>query len=145
MHGIEHSPFGGAATHVRSLDVETLRSMYIAKCNYDPSRHFDGLQEIDLYECQKTGMRFWRPSRVAGDEEFYESVNKLWPNYYNTERWEYEGARKAIGKGLSRVLEVGCGGGYFLKSIETMVHNAAGLELNSKAIDKKVTIFPVIQ
>lgn len=117
--------------------------MYIAKCNYDPSRHFAGLQKIDLYECQESGMRFWKPSSVAGDEEFYASVSKLWPNYYKTNRWEYDGARKAIGDGPSRVLEVGCGRGYFLKSIETIAHNAAGLELNSKAIDEKVTAFPV--
>jgi SAM-dependent methyltransferase len=117
--------------------------MYIAKCNYDPSRYFDGLQKIDLYECRNTGMRFWRPSSIAGDEDFYASLSRLWPNYYKTDRWEYEGARKAIGKNPSMVLEVGCGRGYFLKSLETTVQEAAGLELNRKAIHEKVTTFPV--
>ncbi len=143
MNYPENSTFGGDASHIRSLAVEELCSMYVEKCNYDPSRHFDGLREIDLYECEKTGMRFWRPSRVAGDEAFYASLSQLWHNYYKTERWEYEGARQVIGSQGSRVLEVGCGRGYFLKSIETTAQNAAGLELNGKAIREKVTAFPV--
>ncbi len=139
----ETSPFGERATHVRSLAVDELCSMYIEKCRYDPARHFADLREINLYECSKTGMRFWRPSSVAGDEDFYASLSKLWAKYYKTDRWEYEGARQAIGKDVLTALEVGCGRGYFLKSIESTVQSAAGLELNGKAIEEKVTKFPV--
>ncbi len=143
MTNLEVSPFGENATHVRSLAVDELCSMYIEKCSYDPARHFDDLREINLYECSKTGMRFWRPSRVAGDEDFYASLSKLWTKYYKTDRWEYEGARQAIGDEVLSVLEIGCGRGYFLKSIESRVEAAAGLELNNQAIEEKVTKFPV--
>jgi len=117
--------------------------MYQKKCGYDASRHFQDLESINLFECEASGMRFWRPSRVAGDEQFYISLSELWPNYYKSERWEYEGARRAIGNNAARVLEIGSGRGYFLKSLETGGHSAVGLEMNREAISNKVTSFPI--
>jgi SAM-dependent methyltransferase len=137
------SPFGAPAVAVRSFDVEQLARMYEEKCGLDIRRHFAGLREITLFECTATGMRYWRPSSVAGDARFYEDISRLWKPYYRTDRWEYEGARAAIPGPRARVVEVGCGRGYFLRSLEPLGHEAIGLELNDAAIAQKVTKFEV--
>jgi SAM-dependent methyltransferase len=112
--------------------------MYRKKCGIDVGRFFGEVRELDLYECTATGMRFWRPGQVAGPEEFYRLCSEAWPNYYRSERWEYEPARRAIGSGR-RVLEVGCGRGFFLRSLAARGNAVKGLELNADAISSKVT------
>ncbi len=138
------SPFGASARWVQGLSTATLRAMYQAKCGADVQPFFGAIQEIDLYECSATGMRFWRPATIAGPEALYQLLSASWPDYYKTDRWEYARARAAIGQG-KRVLEVGCGRGYFLRSLEAGGHTGVGLELNSAAIANKVTAFDVRQ
>lgn len=116
--------------------------MYRKKCGADVGRCFHDLAHVNLYECTKTGYRFWRPSNIAGDEYFYQQLSAAWTTYYQTERWEYPAARRAI-QNSKRVLEIGCGKGYFLRSIEGQVGDGLGLELNHGAINGKVTKFCV--
>ena len=136
------SPFGGMARNVLEMPTSKLISMYQHKCGVDVSDSFRKLDHLVLYECPKTGYRFWRPEEVAGDEDFYRKLSTAWPEYYRTERWEYEHARRVI-SAQSRVLEVGCGRGWFLRSLEGRITTAKGLEYNRQAIADKVTSFPM--
>lgn len=138
-----YRPFGADSNVIRKMPAATLISMYLNKCNHDVGRHFDGISEVTLYECTATGMRFWRPVSVAGDGNFYKELSKKWPDYYKTDRWEYAPARRAISQPNSRVIEIGCGRGYFLKSLEPLAHVAIGLELNADAALNKVTNFEI--
>jgi 2-polyprenyl-3-methyl-5-hydroxy-6-metoxy-1,4-benzoquinol methylase len=137
------SPFGASSTLVRTLRTSDLRAQYVAKAGYDPEHCFCGHDEVHLYECSRTAMRFWRPAEVAGDEAFYAELSARLPNYYRTDRWEYNAARQAIASSSARVLEVGCGRGYFLRSLEGLVADAVGLEFNRTAIANKETRFAV--
>lgn len=139
---VQPSPFGGDAMAVGEISTKTLELMYRNKCGADVSRHFGSLPALGLYECAQTGMRFWRPASVAGDEAFYADLSNRWPHYYQTDRWEYQPTRAAIPIG-ARVLEVGCGRGYFLRSLESHAGDAMGLEFNNDAIKNKVTRFDV--
>lgn len=141
---MESSPFGAPAQRVMSVPVALLCDMYRRKCGVDVRPSFGDLDEVALFECDATGMRFWRPASVAGDEAFYRRLSAAWPNYYQTHRWEYPQARAALGAD-KRVVEVGCGRGYFLRSLEEAGHTAVGLELNGEAIARKVTRFEVRQ
>lgn len=105
--------------------------------------HFKGNDFIGLYECKRTGYKFWRPEEIAGNEDFYKEISNAWTNYYRKERWEYPHVRKYLKKEY-RVLEIGCGRGYFLRSIEGMVQSATGIEFNKEAIQNKVTNFEVL-
>lgn len=136
------SPFGGTATVVQWLSPAVIAHMYRKKCGVDVLPSFGGAKDIGLYECSRTGYRFWRPACVAGSEDFYHSLSHSWHNYYRTERWEYPATRDRIRRGM-RVLEIGCGRGYFLKSLEATGARCEGLELNSQAIDGKVTNSPI--
>ena len=137
------SPFGGLATKVRELSCTDLVAMYRTKCGVDIRRHLGDLEHIAQYQCNATGLRFWRPSSLAGDEAFYVAVSQNWPNYYKTDRWEYGKALKVVSAARGSVLEVGCGRGYFLRLVEQEGLAGAGLELNREAIRQKVTCFDV--
>ena len=141
-HDIDTSPFNSPAKRVASLPARYVAEMYRQKCKVNILAAFGNVEEIHFYECEATGMRFWRPTSVAGDEGFYRILSAAWPNYYRSERWEYSHVRKIL-RSSRRVLEVGSGRGYFLKSIEGSVADALGLELNESAISTKVTTFDV--
>lgn len=142
LNSIETSPFNASAEWVASLPTRYITEMYRQKCGVDILAAFGNVGEIHLYECEATGMGFWRPTSVAGDENFYRILSAAWPNYYRTERWEYSHVRKILRSSM-KVLEVGSGRGYFLKSIEGSVADALGLELNQEAISTKATTFDV--
>lgn len=136
------SPFGGDSTTVVTFSAAHVREMYKRKCGMDVTASFAGVSEVTLHECSRTGYRFWRPADVAGDEVFYQELSRVWADYYRPSRWEYEIAKRFVLEG-GRVLEVGCGRGYFLRSLEGAAVVAEGLELNREAIENKVTSFHV--
>lgn len=136
------SPFGCEARLLQKLPTSPLIRSYRQKCDVDVAWCFQGLAEIGLYECSATGYRFWRPESVAGDEAFYRLLSHSWPNYYREERWESSLAREFL-RGKKSLLEIGCGRGYFLRSLEGLVGDATGIEFNQDAIDNKVTEFPI--
>jgi hypothetical protein len=94
-HGLEIlSPFEAEARQVLSFSTRRIAAMYFLKCEVDVTPYLAGHGAIDLYECRRTGYRFWRPEEVAGKDEFYHELSKAWPGYYRTSRWEYEAARR---------------------------------------------------
>lgn len=131
------SPFGAEATLLQVVPVGFIVEQYKRKCGIDVSSSFGSLLNVGLYECMGTGYKFWRPDTIAGDELFYSHISHAWENYYRTDRWEYSHVRKFL-TGKERLLEIGCGKGYFLRSIEARVQSAVGLEYNEEAIRYKV-------
>lgn len=136
-------PFG-PADRVLSLPVGDVVAAYRRKCGADVAPWFGSLREIQLFECRATGYRFWRPESIAGDERFYRYLAQLLPDYYHAERWEYPFVRRLTAPS-DRVLEIGCGRGFFLRSLEGRVADAIGVEFNRAAIDGKVTRFPIVE
>lgn len=126
------------------MPVSKIVDMYRRKCGVDVGPAFGRSSEIALYRCRRTGYLFWRPEDIAGDEAFYIALSAAWANYYQTDRWEYARARRYL-EGKNSALEIGCGRGYYLRSIEGIVPHALGIELNSDAIRDKVTKFPVMR
>lgn len=136
------SPFGGGAKLRQKMPTSSIVSAYKKKANVDISWCFQNLSEVGMYECARTGYKFWRPESIAGDEGFYRVLSHSWPDYYRAERWEYPLARKFL-EGKASLLEIGCGKGYFLRSMEDAIENCAGLEFNQDAIQNKVARSPV--
>jgi SAM-dependent methyltransferase len=136
------SPFGGTPLLVQELSTQLLIEKYTLKCQIDVSRSFGEISKVQLYRCEKTGYKFWRPQIIAGDEEFYKTVSAAWPEYYRTERWEHPFAKKYL-IGKKTILEIGCGPGHFLKTLEGRVTEALGIEPNQNAVRNKVTQLPV--
>lgn len=137
------SSFGGEAALLQIVPVDFIVEQYKRKCGINVSPSFGSLRHIGLYECAETGYKFWYPEEIAGDKVFYSDISHAWKSYYRTDRWEYSHVRKFL-TGKECLLEVGCGKGYFLRSIETRVKFAMGLEFNEEAIRNKVTAADVL-
>ncbi len=140
MTNIE-GPFG-RAQKIEELDVAVLEKMYMERCGVSLNLRAIGVPTVELYKCVITGVRFWRPVEAAGDEEFYHALSAAWSTYYRDWRWEYAQAL-SLTSPRDRLLEIGCGRGYFLQHMEGKVAAAEGLELNNEAIANKVTRWPV--
>lgn len=136
------SPFGGKQQEIAAVDAGEIERLYVKKCGVSVLRYLDSVERLTLNECAITGYRYWLPLNVVGPEGLYRELSSAWGSYYQTDRWEYAKVRRLL-RGKKSVVEVGCGKGYFLKSIEAVVHSAVGFELNSQAVEEKVTRFPV--
>lgn len=143
VNTLEHAGPFGPADRVLTIPTSVVSAMYMIKCGIDIQEHFRGHDDLELYRCRQTGMLYWLPDDVAGSEEFYHELSAAWSSYYREWRWEY-GLLNDYLKPGARVLEVGCGRGYFLKHTEGKVGSAKGLELNNEAIGRKVTSWPVV-
>lgn len=137
------SPFGATARLRQVLETKELTYAYKIKCGADISSAFSNIPYIAKYECTETGYTFWRPEAATGNQEFYSKISAAWKDYYRLDRWEYPYVRKLLSKN-DKLLEVGCGKGHFLRSIEQIVNSATGLELNEEAAANKATTFPVL-
>ena len=42
-------------TLLRSFDIEKIKQLYAKETRVDTSRFFEGLKEVELYECNDTG------------------------------------------------------------------------------------------
>jgi len=134
-------PFG-PATLVLRFPTAKLVAMYRTSFQFDVTPLVAGLDELRLYRCEATGMEFWRPIELAGDEDFYRRLSAVARRYYQEWRWEYDLVHPYLAD-RSRLLEIGCGRGYFLRSTEGMVDFAKGIEFNREAIANKVTRWEV--
>jgi len=97
----------------------------------DVTAEFHGVEEIGRYRCLDTGLGFFYP-RVEASAEIYEQLARFdW--YYMADKWEYRRAIKDLGQ-CSRILEVGCGRGDFLRKLSGRPGmQVMGTELNLQA------------
>ncbi|MFD2920050.1 class I SAM-dependent methyltransferase [Terrimonas rubra] len=105
--------------------------------NIDIERFVSSYENIRLYECIDTGYRFYYPYTIFGDGKFYEDIENNIAEYYFKDRWEHKIALPRI-HAEERVLEVGCGSGYFLERLVENGIAAEGIELNEEAIKKAI-------
>ena len=125
---------GRNALLVSKIDFGSIARQYRHRYGVDVYAHLESPAPIvaGLYRCSATGYEFFHPPRLAGLSSFYEEMQKF-PWYYVPWKWEHEIAKSFLKDG-DRVLEVGCGVGFFLKRIsEDMRVSCTGLEFNAKA------------
>lgn len=94
----------------------------------DVSNYFERIEFTEIYECEKTGYRFYFPFSIVGDSDFYINLSKENKNYYH-ERWEHKIAIK-YAKSEERWLEIGSGNSNFLRQLKKVGAWSLGLELN---------------
>jgi len=76
------------------------------------------------------------PLDTAGSETLYQELQKL-DYYYVEDKWEYDQAVQLLPLSCPelKVLEVGCGRGYFVNKLKQIGVEVVGLELNQSAVD----------
>lgn len=118
---------------VRSLNARTIEQRYREQFGMDVGRYFAGLDEVMIYECNRSKLRFYYPFSLAGDAAFYADLGQHYKGYYSPWKWEHELVFQRIKSG-DKVLEIGSGNGYFLKRLPEKGAVGLGLELNDDAI-----------
>ena len=117
---------------VKKINKKQIVSAY-KKFNIDVSAFFSKIKEVEIYECNETGYRFYYPFNLSGDSKFYEHFQEFsW--YYMPWKWEHEITLKYLSNHI-KVLEVGCAQGAFIKKINELfiLKDTVGLELNESA------------
>lgn len=83
---------------------------------------------FEIFECSFCGLSFSYEMKEAKGEH-YELTE-----WYG-ERWEFGEVLKSIDLRGKRLLEIGCGKGYFLKKVEKINCDVYGIDINKQAIN----------
>lgn len=116
------------------IDFRSVARQYRRRYRVDVYAHLasPAPQVAGLYRCSATGYEFFHPPSLAGLPTFYAELQRF-PWYYVPWKWEHEIAKRYLRDG-DRVLEVGCGFGFFLKRVsEDSRVSCTGLESNAQA------------
>lgn len=131
---------GGGTRFVKELDAATIVARY-AEQGFDVASYFDGMEKVAILQCEDTGYRFFYPPSLAGEDDFYEHLNRIStadsedPSYRDwSDDYEYLFSRLVPGE---RLLDVGCGKGAFVKRAAE-VCEATGIDGNSNAVARAV-------
>lgn len=118
---------------IESISVAEIVEQWQTNYNIDIASELKETSEIHLYECGDSKLRFFVPFGLTGSGYFYQQLQQFdW--YYTNDKWEYDIALKDL-EIRSRVLEVGCGAGYFLNRLRKRGQfDLYGLELNPEAV-----------
>jgi SAM-dependent methyltransferase len=93
-----------------------------------------------IWQCSETGLEFAWPM-LPGNVDFYAWLSSF-ASYYPEARWEYGEVRRFLeaqdpaGRKFSKVLDVGCGKGNFLRGLDFIPANHKfGLDLNEVSVE----------
>jgi SAM-dependent methyltransferase len=147
---MQRSPLvpGSTTLLVEVFRVGDLIARWKAAFDIDISEELAGLEEIALYRCEDSQLDFFVPASAEGSPQLYEQLGRLdW--FYMPEKWEFEEGIRDL-RGCDRILEVGCGPGFFLEKAEhhltastvkgtetnqSLVHRAVGRGLNVEQLE----------
>lgn len=91
-------------------DVRQLISLYKKKYNINVNPEYGNVSELNLCQCHNCDLKFFLPA-IEGSDAFYSQLSMAsW--YYEQHKPEYERIKSFIALN-SKVLDVGCGLGYF--------------------------------
>jgi SAM-dependent methyltransferase len=91
--------------------------------------------DSSLYRCSRCTLEHCHPF-LGGDSSFYEWITKM-PDYYPTNRWEWEVVRTRLQNANRRIsiLEIGCGDGSFLSTLQPLQNiRAVGLDTTLSSV-----------
>lgn len=134
--GVRSPLTGKRANLLRRFSARQIRNNYRRALNIDIKRLLRKTGEIGLWQCQQSGFRFYHPSSLVGDGDFYQSLAKH-PWYYQEKKWEFHEALKYIPR-QGTLLEIGCGAGSFLslcRQERPQLQNV-GLDLSDHALQE---------
>jgi 2-polyprenyl-3-methyl-5-hydroxy-6-metoxy-1,4-benzoquinol methylase len=123
---------GNPSGMIDEIDISIIIKGYQKYIGIDVSDYFTGRDTLLQYQCPDTGMRFFYPAALAGDGDFYASLENR-SGYYDDWKWDYETAWPFI-SATDSVLDIGCGRGAFLEKLKNEKNcTVHGLELNPSA------------
>jgi len=95
-------------------------------------KEYAGATILRLHQCGQCGFGFFDPT-ILGTREFYDELSRTGSSwYYLEDKWEYQCALDDLPLG-ERVIDIGCGPGFFLERCRKRGLIAEGVELNPTA------------
>jgi 2-polyprenyl-3-methyl-5-hydroxy-6-metoxy-1,4-benzoquinol methylase len=86
-----------------------------------------------LFTCANCGFGIFHPP-ITGSDEFYQDISEAgMSGYYSRDTWEHRQAFEAL-QDCRKILEIGCGAGFFLEKMQSRGKEVQGVELNSAAV-----------
>lgn len=128
-----------STTHlVELVRVGDLIARWKAAFDIDISEELAGLLEIALHRCEASELDFFVPASAEGSAQLYHQLGRFdW--FYMADKWEFE---QGIGdlRGCERILEVGCGPGFFLEKAKEHLRASTvrGTETNQALVGRAV-------
>ena len=118
---------------LEEIDISDIINRWASSYGLDVKTLMNNNDKLYKCLCQKSDLIFYYPF-FPGNSEFYSQLQKFsW--YYMNDKWEFAESIFDINKS-DVVLEVGCGGGSFLKRLSKNGIECTGLELNLSAVKK---------
>ena len=112
--------------HVKVLEeipASLIIDIYRRDLNIDITQEFQGIERLSLCRSVHSDVIFFSPA-IVGSPRFYQALRAFgW--YYPSDKFEYDRAASWIRPG-DRVLDIGCGNGYFSQYITDVTYT--GLE-----------------
>jgi 2-polyprenyl-3-methyl-5-hydroxy-6-metoxy-1,4-benzoquinol methylase len=90
--------------------------------------YIESIEDYKIYKCPECFLEFSFPLKSAPPSH-YEKFEKY------SERWEFEKVLDFIPFKNAKILDIGCGEGYFLKLAKEKGFEAFGIDFNEKAIE----------
>jgi len=115
----------------KQISCSFIIKKYKEELDINVSKYFKHLDNIQIYKCLDTGLKFYYPFNIDGDKEFYKRL-QMYPWYYMDWKWEHE-VVSVISEPKDQILEIGCAKGGFLKKMQQNGNQCVGLELNENA------------
>ncbi len=95
-------------------------------------KQYPGAQRTALITCSRCGFGIFYPTMVGTGEFYQELSNSGQGTYYARDTWEHRQALLDL-KECQKILEIGCGAGFFLEKLKDQGKEVQGLELNAAA------------
>jgi SAM-dependent methyltransferase len=144
------SPLTGTkeAKLVDTISSKDIIDLYKAQLGMDVANYFKDTPAVNIYQCIETGYKFYYPESVMGDGKFYEDLQRAgerkFESYYRKNLFDHQFGASIVGTN-DKVLEIGCGTGFFLESLLDKTDQVTGIELNPYAVsvckEKGLSVF----
>jgi len=119
---------------LRAYTVSELSSLWNKSFGFDPFIG-DEIKTITKKQCVQCDLIYFDPP-LYGDGKFYENLSRF-PWYYESDKWEFDVAARVVAEVRpNSFLEIGCGAGYFLEKISSVIDHVEGLDVNEDAVRK---------
>lgn len=128
------SPLTGSKdiTLIRTIESIQLIRDWQRDFNIDITAELQGHEQVYLYQCNQTYLKFFTPPDIAGSGKLYEQLQNFeW--FYIPEKWEHKVALRNLSK-YKQILEIGCAFGSFVQAGLKAGLDVTGIELNEAAV-----------